>query len=198
MPVSFISLLNGCKYEEAKTLYRQGEVLKAELDYALVLAFSHHDADLLQWLLEAGADPNAPESAGPLGQLPLMSAAADGNEAQIRLLLGYGARADAVVGEQHAARAGQTAMHALFRYAPRQAIPLGELLVEHGANWETRDRAGRTPLDCFDATNEGSRVWPEDPTAFKARVLGYLEAKLQRTRMEQELPQALQSQRPRF
>ena len=94
--------------------------------------------ELVQLLLEAGADPNVVRSTG---ESPLRSAVERGDVETARLLLRFGASATL---DEHGAPCGDTALTAAAR---RLDLPMIELLIQGGADPSAVDEGGRTAIE---------------------------------------------------
>lgn len=105
------------------------------------------DQDMVQFLLESGADVNEPADDG---WTPMHMAASAYNEKAYPLLRHYISKG----GDVNAATAdGWTVLHAAvinawtgYRHDPDWTLDRVRACIEHGAELEARDGAGRTPL----------------------------------------------------
>jgi ankyrin repeat protein len=102
---------------------------------AVTLAAANGDAETVEALLDAGADPDAPSAMA--GRTPLLQAVADGNAEIAALLLRRGARIDAPN------RYGCTPL--MVAVLHRDAS-MAEWLLEAGAALNATDVEGRSPL----------------------------------------------------
>jgi ankyrin repeat protein len=105
-----------------------------EQSAALHLATNNRNFNVVQILLENGADVNTVDGRG---RTILMYAATAGLTGMIQPLLVYGADADA------RDESGRTALHRLVATGDLKAI---EILVRHGADVSARNNTGYTPL----------------------------------------------------
>jgi ankyrin repeat protein len=105
---------------------------------ALGLASENGCAACVLELLEAHADPNAPQ--GPQASRPIVRAAANGSLDVVRLLLAFGADANAAEGD------GQRALHVVTGADMYRAVAVTKLLVDHGADPKATDAFGETPM----------------------------------------------------
>ena len=155
----------GTIHDEMSFLLERPEVARQGLAYAV----QRGSADIARLLLEAGLDPNEPDSQGsaPLhhaalrgdaavidvllsrgaktevadrdGFLPLHLAALSGNEEAIRTLLAHGAKVSALTRETH-----ESALHIAAAWG---RIDVVRVLLASGANALVKDAKGRIPLD---------------------------------------------------
>lgn len=102
---------------------------------ALHLAVYVDSRSIVSLLLDKGADTEAAQSDG---QKPLYTAAALGRQPIIELLVEYNANIEALK-----LNSRTTALHAAVEYGHIEAT---EFLLKHGANVDSRDLAGNTPL----------------------------------------------------
>jgi uncharacterized protein len=100
----------------------------------LALACINGNGGLIERLLKAGADANAPLS--DLGETPLMMAARTGNAAAVKVLLDHGADVNAVEKVK-----GQTAL--MWAASERHAAA-AMALIEHGADVNARSKITST------------------------------------------------------
>jgi uncharacterized protein len=114
---------------------------------ALHWAVYHDEAELVERLLRAGADPNARND---YGSTPMMEAATTGDLRVLRDLLRAGADVESPN------RDGQTALMILSRTSNVEAA---RLLIEHGANVNAREQwRDQTPLMWAAAENQPAMV----------------------------------------
>jgi ankyrin repeat protein len=102
----------------------------------LMHAVSNKIDDLVGYLLEIGADPNARDE---FGGTALKRAAAGGEVRYVQSLLNHGANLSAV--DNHGADAMQSA-------ARGNRVEVLQFLRDAGANLDSRDKSGATPLIC--------------------------------------------------
>jgi serine/threonine protein kinase len=88
-----------------------------------------------RFLIDHGADPNAPDTSG---RTPLHRAAEGGQLALVEYLLANGARIQAKDDE------GETPLHIAAWYGKREVV---KLLIHQGAKLRAKDDSGNTPLD---------------------------------------------------
>lgn len=105
---------------------------------ALMWASSENRIDVIDLLLERGADPNA-RLAAPYGSTPLMIAAAMGREDSVRHLLAHP--------ETDVNARGTEGQTALMYAAINQRLAIVKLLLEHGSELNVADSHGKTALD---------------------------------------------------
>ena len=105
----------------------------------LFQAAKRGDAQLLKDLKEHGADINAAslERHKPAGDTALIAAARSGELGAVRLLLQFGADVN------HPNPEGDAALMSAF-YAPRDAVEIATVLLQHGADPDLRDLAGKS------------------------------------------------------
>jgi ankyrin repeat protein len=101
---------------------------------ALQYVIARHQLDVVQWLLDHGADKEVKDEDG---LTPLHRAAQDGHTATVALLLAHGAAIDAKDKE------GLTPLH---RSAINDHTATAKLLIAHDAAVAARDQWGYTPL----------------------------------------------------
>lgn len=102
----------------------------------LMWALASQRAAMVDWLLRAGADPNA--EPGPGGERPLDFAARSRDLEACKALIKAGARA---LPNQN----GETALHHAVSYASAEILRL--LALEAECDMDARDQEGRTALD---------------------------------------------------
>ena len=109
---------------------------------ALFQAAKRGDTQLLKDLKEHGADINAVslERRKPAGDTALIAAARSGELGAVRLLLQFGADVN------HRNPDGDAALMFAF-YAPRDAVEIATVLLQHGADPDLRDLAGKSPRE---------------------------------------------------
>jgi ankyrin repeat protein len=123
-----------------------GEATARDYTDALTLSVKRDDADMLQLLLSAGADPNArvTDSDRPWQDAPLLGvAAASGRVKAIGVLLAHGAEVDARLPRGLMRAAGMTPLMMAAGATSAEAI---RLLLEAGADPGAVDESGRTAL----------------------------------------------------
>jgi ankyrin repeat protein len=98
----------------------------------LVTAIRWRRRAMVRWMLERGAEFNAPDD----GRAPLLWASMTGDEDLVELLLQRGARADATDAR------GRTALHLAAEYGHSSVV---RLLGRRDTDSFTRDALGRTP-----------------------------------------------------
>ena len=127
---------------------------------ALLVAARAGQIDTVRWLLDRGADPNAPS---PGDGNALIAAASEGEVGIMKLLLERGARIDEVVlGDENA----------LITASDAGEVEAVKLLVSRGANVNARVWSGyewRTAL--MMARRDGHVMAPRDPHSEIARIL---------------------------
>jgi len=94
---------------------------KDELDKQLIRASEHGLTNIVQWIIDAGANVNAKNN---IGGTPLMIASQYGHEVCVKLLLDVGADVNAKNKD------GWTALMFASRYGHKDVV---ELLKKHGA-----------------------------------------------------------------
>jgi ankyrin repeat protein len=123
-------------------------------------AAAYDRRDILQLLLDAGADVNGVTADGSMlfcgpkfekGDTPMNVAARNGHPKSVEFLLTHGAKVNAVNDE------GQTALNcALGENNPDVAEQIARLLIDHHADVNAADKEGRTPLDIVIEAGRGS------------------------------------------
>ncbi|HWE93859.1 MAG TPA: ankyrin repeat domain-containing protein [Tepidisphaeraceae bacterium] len=123
----------------------------------LHLAAAYDLTNVMQLLLDAGADINATTTegsmlfCGPLfqkGDTPLHVAAENGFLSSAEFLVRHGAKVNVRNAD------GQTPLHfAAASHFPKVAEPMTRILIEHHADVNALDAAGGTPLDYNDAAD---------------------------------------------
>src|SRR5262249_27965081 len=124
--------------EMADILIQAGANVKAANRFEvspLGLACMNGSAAMIQKLLKAGADVNAPLSS--LGETPIMIAARTGNPDAVKVLLDNGANVNTKEKSK-----GHTA---LMWAAAESHPPVVKLLLEHGADPDLRSNADAPP-----------------------------------------------------
>src|SRR6185295_13868932 len=101
----------------------------------LSLACTNGNAGMVNMLLSAGADPNAPL---PGGETPLMTASRTGNLPAVKALINHGASVDAKDD-----RRGQTAL--MWAAAEGHAAVV-QALIDADADFKLRVPSGSSPL----------------------------------------------------
>jgi hemoglobin len=96
------------------------------------------DAATVTWLLRLGADPSARDASGHTALYCVGNACREGGGDVVRILVQAGAQVDACGGVKHC-----TALHMAAR---RGNLAVASALLDCGANIETRDSLGDTPL----------------------------------------------------
>ena len=115
---------------------------------ALIAATGYADEEMLEMLLEAGADVN---QTNERGISPLMRASLWANEVAVRWLLKHGADVN------HTTPSGNSALSMASFYHHAEVV---RLLLEHGADPNLADGKGFTPLES--ATLHGDRSIVQD------------------------------------
>lgn len=118
-------------HERARALLQQGATPWATSHALLAAAIKREDPAMVELLLRAGANVNAP---GPLDAPVLLDAAVAGDVAVGRLLLQHGARVDVLD--------PRTSTTPLLEAARFGNGPMVELLAQHGANLHAVDVDG--------------------------------------------------------
>jgi ankyrin repeat protein len=122
------------------------------VDAVLPIAISRGHEQIVEVLLAAHADPNAPDATGTT---PLQHALAGGKEEIVRSLLAHGADARQIDHSNNRGLLHQLCAQASTRFGSAQFIPL---LIEFGADPAQRDQFGETPLDLALANKNESAV----------------------------------------
>lgn len=121
-------------------------------------AAAYDRTDLMQLLLDAGADVNGVTTEGSMlfcgpsfrkGDTPLLVAVENGRTAAVEFLLKHGAKVN--VHDED----GETPLHHAASQPPEVAAAMIELLIEQHADVNAADKEGRTPLDYAEKTNDG-------------------------------------------
>lgn len=103
---------------------------------ALIEAASRNDFDKATVLLKSGANPNA---VGLVGMTALSQAVEGNNIKMIRLLLSYGANINGVADKYFC-------ISPLGEAAKKNIVEAAQLLLENGADPDSMNAAGKTPL----------------------------------------------------
>jgi ankyrin repeat protein len=133
-----VAALAGKYFQLAELLYQHGAAVDArgfEGRTPLWAVSRKEDREVLQWLLNHGADTSVPETSYEM--TPLHSAAWYGEVEAARILLEH--NADIEIPDIH----GWTSLHEASEGGQPNVV---RLLLSHGANINARDKGGSTPL----------------------------------------------------
>ena len=133
LPKEFPEILASGDLAAMKAVFERCEI-DARGGYLKETALAHVECpdDLARWLVTQGADLEAPDR---YGRTPLHARAGHW-QGEVAVLIELGAQIDRPEGTE-------TPLHAAARV---QNVAAARLLLDHGARWNARDKAGLTPL----------------------------------------------------
>jgi ankyrin repeat protein len=157
MMTSLVAALHGKHFEIAELLHRYGadvdvwdDLKNTLLRQACFKGRVLDNVDIVQWLLNHGADVNA---RGTKRCAPLYCAAWAGQLPICRMLIEHNAN----IFDRMAC--GLSPLHAAARHGTEDHVNIMQVLLDHGADPNARDGAGSTPLHSVDTLPvEGTRV----------------------------------------
>jgi ankyrin repeat protein len=137
-----VAALHGRYFHVAELLHQHGAHIdpRGDMERTLlqVACQRHKDRDVVQWLLDRGADVDAPDA---LGFTPLHGATWHALVETARVLLEHGADINTRT------EGGDVPLHvAVYRYGPYNRLDNIQLLLDSGADVNARGNAGSTPL----------------------------------------------------
>ena len=144
--------------------------LKPPQETLLLVAIATNQLDMVQLLIDRGANVNLPATRG-VKRTPLQKAAEVGSRAIIKLLLDYGAEVNAAPAERGGGTALQLACTGGY-------IGIAELLLEYGANLAVPPSKvdGRSPIEGaaehgrFDMVHFLIRLCPQTPSQLESAM----------------------------
>ena len=134
-------------FDVAKLLYRHGAVVDVQDSQAhtpLHVASEHNNVDVMRWLLDRGADPNARSSGG--GWTPLYHAACSMDLECLQVLLERKADINSQDGEGETPLLYFLYFKGTFRSPEGMMVDIVRRLLEHGADPNIRDHRHSTTL----------------------------------------------------